>query len=230
MRGWTQLLLPNHWNRRRNRLVSRCEFGSARSHRLDESRRWVKNIVLVDPDHTRVALREKQMLKTTLTAVALSAALVMDIDTDLRLEGAGMVLAQAEIRIPSDSQLERLERRGIATPPLDVSGSPVPKGPEESQIDQMDRQDKAIDDSISGCEVLGPIALIIGLWPRWTALVLVVLTVVTTWATYRFGVFTAIFRQPQPVQLMKSLAVIAGLLFYFTSGPGGWSRTSLRRG
>src|SRR5215204_1375604 len=113
MRGWTQLLLPNHWNRRRNRLVSRCEFGSARSHRLDESRRWVKNIVLVDPDHTRVALREKQMLRTTLTAVALSAALVMDIDTDLRLEGAGMVLAQAEIRIPSDSQLERLERRGL---------------------------------------------------------------------------------------------------------------------
>jgi putative oxidoreductase len=70
-------------------------------------------------------------------------------------------------------------------------------------------------------EVLGPIALIIGLWPRWTALVLVVLTVVTTWATYRFGVFTAIFRQPQPVQLMKSLAVIAGLLFYFASGTWG---------
>ena len=50
-------------------------------------------------------------------------------------------------------------------------------------------------------EVLGPIALIIGLWPRWTALVLVVLTVVTTWATYRFGVFTALFRQPQPVHI-----------------------------
>jgi hypothetical protein len=89
------------------------------------------------------------MLRATLTAVALSAALVMDIDTDLRLEGAGMVLAQAEIRIPSDSQLERLERRGIATPPLDVSGSPpVPKGSEESQIDQMDRQDKAIDEKL----------------------------------------------------------------------------------
>src|SRR5215204_5040845 len=70
-------------------------------------------------------------------------------------------------------------------------------------------------------EVLGPIALIIGLWPRWTALVLVALTVATTWATYRFGVFTAIFRQPQPVQLMKSLAVIAGLLFYFASGAWG---------
>src|SRR5215204_5317617 len=70
----------------------------------------------------------------------------------------------------------------------------------------------------------------IGLWPRWTALVLVALTVATTWVTYRFGMFTAPFRQPQPVQLMKSLAVIAGLLFYFTSGPGGWSRTSLWRG
>jgi len=44
--------------------------------------------------------------------------------------------------------LERLERRGIATPPLDVSGSPVPKGSEESQIDQMDRQDKAIDEKL----------------------------------------------------------------------------------
>src|SRR5829696_1277412 len=60
------------------------------------------------------------------------------------------------------------------------------------------------------------------------ALVLVVLTVVTTWATYRFAMLTGPFRQPQPVQLMKSLAVIAGLLFYFASGPGGWSRTSLR--
>ena len=79
-------------------------------------------------------------------------------------------------------------------------------------------------------EVLGPIALIIGLWPRWTALVLVALTVVTTWTTYRFAMLTGMFRQPQPVQLMKSFAVIAGLLFYFVSGPGGWSRTSLRRG
>jgi len=79
-------------------------------------------------------------------------------------------------------------------------------------------------------EVLGPIALIIGLWPRWTALVLVALMVVTTWTTYQFAMLTAPFRQPQPVQLMKSLAVIAGLLFYFASGPGAWSRTSLRRG
>lgn len=79
-------------------------------------------------------------------------------------------------------------------------------------------------------EVLGPIALIVGLWPRWTALVLIALTVISMWTTYRFGIFGAPFRQPQPVQAMKSFAVIAGLLFYAVSGPGAWSRTGLRRG
>jgi putative oxidoreductase len=79
-------------------------------------------------------------------------------------------------------------------------------------------------------EVLGPVALIVGLWPRWTALALVALTLVTTWMTYRFGMFGAPFRQPQQVQVMRSFAIVAGLLFYAVSGPGAWSRTSLRRG
>ena len=79
-------------------------------------------------------------------------------------------------------------------------------------------------------EVLGPIALIIGLWPIWTALALIALTLVTTWGTYRFGMFTAPFRQPPQAHVLKSLAVIAGLLFYTASGPGSWSRTGLRRG
>jgi putative oxidoreductase len=78
-------------------------------------------------------------------------------------------------------------------------------------------------------EVLGPVALIVGLWPRWTALVLIGLTVLSMWTTYRFGMFGAPFRQPQSVQAMKSFAVIAGLLFYAVSGPGAWSRTGLRR-
>ena len=34
-------------------------------------------------------------------------------------------------------------------------------------------------------EVVGPIALIIGLWPLLTALALIALTLVTTWTTYR---------------------------------------------
>ena len=77
-------------------------------------------------------------------------------------------------------------------------------------------------------EVLGPLALIVGLWPRWTALVLIGFTVVTLWLTHRnLGV---VFRPRQNVPFYQSLAVIGGLLFYFASGPGGWSRTSLRRG
>jgi putative oxidoreductase len=64
-------------------------------------------------------------------------------------------------------------------------------------------------------EVVGAIALIIGLWPLLTALALLALTFVTTWTTYRFGIFGAVFRQPQ--------------LFYAVSGPGAWSRTSLFR-
>ena len=78
-------------------------------------------------------------------------------------------------------------------------------------------------------EVVGPLALIVGLWPMWTALVLLGFMAVTTWTTYRFSMFTAVFRQPQPVQLMKNLAVMAGLMFYSVSGPGAWSRTGLRR-
>ena len=81
-----------------------------------------------------------------------------------------------------------------------------------------------------GIEVLGPIALIIGLWPRWVALVLLAVTLVTTWTTYRLPVFGAAFQQLRQVQLMMSLAIIAGLAFYFASGPGAWSRTGLRRG
>ena len=77
-------------------------------------------------------------------------------------------------------------------------------------------------------EVLGPVALILGLWPRVTAVALIALTLVTTWTSYRFAIFGAPFRQPQQVQIMKSLAVIAGLLLYSVSGPGAWSRTSLR--
>jgi uncharacterized membrane protein YphA (DoxX/SURF4 family) len=44
-------------------------------------------------------------------------------------------------------------------------------------------------------EVVGPIALIIGLWPLLTALALIALTLVTTWTTYRFGIFGAVFKQ-----------------------------------
>src|SRR3954454_17817138 len=59
-----------------------------------------------------------------------------------------------------------------------------------------------------GIEVLGPIALIIGLWPRWVALALVALTFMATWTTYRTGLLGSAFRNPQhQPPLLKSLAI-----------------------
>ena len=72
-------------------------------------------------------------------------------------------------------------------------------------------------------EVLGPVALIIGAWSRWTAVALIVFTLVMTWATYKSAIFGMAFRQPQNPQFFKSVAVVAGLLFYFVSGPGNYS-------
>ena len=77
-------------------------------------------------------------------------------------------------------------------------------------------------------ELLGPLALIVGLWPRWTALALIGFTTSTLWMTYGSSVTGLLFRPRQSVELFQNLAVIGGLLFYFASGPGGWSRTSLR--
>jgi putative oxidoreductase len=78
-------------------------------------------------------------------------------------------------------------------------------------------------------EVGGAISLIIGLWPLFTALTLIALVPLTTWTTYRMSMFGAVFKQPQPVHLMKDLALVAGLLFYAVGGPGAWSLTGLRR-
>jgi putative oxidoreductase len=77
-------------------------------------------------------------------------------------------------------------------------------------------------------EFLGSLALIIGLWPRWTALVLIGFTAATLWLTHGQSVIELVFRPRQNVGFFQSLSIIGGLLFYFASGPGGWSRTSLR--
>jgi putative oxidoreductase len=82
--------------------------------------------------------------------------------------------------------------------------------------------------ALVAAEFLGPLALIIGLWPRWTALVLIGFTTATLWLTHGPSVMGLVFRPRQNVDFFQSLAIIGGLLFYFASGPGGWSRTSLR--
>ena len=77
-------------------------------------------------------------------------------------------------------------------------------------------------------EFLGPLALIIGLWPRATALVLIVFTGTMIWMTQRTMGVGLVLRPRQNVEFYESLAIMGGLLFYLASGPGAWSRTSLR--
>jgi putative oxidoreductase len=77
-------------------------------------------------------------------------------------------------------------------------------------------------------EFLGPLALIIGLWPRWTALALIDFTAATLWLTYDKALVGLVFRPRQNVDFFQNLAVIGGLLIYFACGPGVWSRTRLR--
>jgi putative oxidoreductase len=77
-------------------------------------------------------------------------------------------------------------------------------------------------------EFLGPLALLVGLWPRWTALALIGFTGASLWMTYGQSGVSMLLRPQQSVELFERIAIIGGLLFYFSSGPGGWSRTSLR--
>jgi putative oxidoreductase len=81
---------------------------------------------------------------------------------------------------------------------------------------------------IVAAEVLGPLTLIIGLWPRWTPLVLIGFIAATLWLTHGPSITGLVLHPRQNVDFFQSLAIIGGLLFYFASGPGGWSRTSLR--
>jgi hypothetical protein len=82
------------------------------------------------------------------TAVAIGLALAAATSGIARADTSPVAVAQAEIRIPSDAELDRMERKAIATPPLDVSGAPVLKGSERSQDLQMDRQDVIVDQEV----------------------------------------------------------------------------------
>jgi hypothetical protein len=60
-----------------------------------------------------------------------------------------LVLAQAEIRIPSDAQLDRMERQGMATPPLDDGGG-AKDGGMAAQNREMEEQAHRIDEKLLG--------------------------------------------------------------------------------
>ena len=72
-------------------------------------------------------------------------------------------------------------------------------------------------------EVLVPVALVLGLWPRISALLLIAFVVVATALAHRFWEFPEAQQQAQMNNFLKNIALIGGLLFYYVSGPGAWS-------
>ena len=72
-------------------------------------------------------------------------------------------------------------------------------------------------------EVLVPVALILGLWPRISALLLIAFVLVATGLAHRFWEFPEAQQQAQMNNFLKNIAILGGLLFYYVSGPGAWS-------
>ena len=76
---------------------------------------------------------------------------------------------------------------------------------------------------LTAAQVLGSLALIVGAWPRWTALVLIAFTAVTLWIAHPTSLVSTLISPRQNGEFYRTLAIIGGLLFYFGSGPGAWS-------
>ena len=61
--------------------------------------------------------------------------------------GPSVRIAQADVTIPTDAQINRMERDAITTPPLDVSEG-AQRGGEASEIRQMDRRARRVDEKL----------------------------------------------------------------------------------
>jgi putative oxidoreductase len=72
-------------------------------------------------------------------------------------------------------------------------------------------------------EILAPIALIIGVFPRITVLALIAFVLVATGVAHRFWEYPEAQQMNQRNHFLKNVAVIAGLLFYYVSGAGAWA-------
>jgi putative oxidoreductase len=72
-------------------------------------------------------------------------------------------------------------------------------------------------------EVLAPIALLVGVFPRVTALLLIAFVIAATATSHRYWEFAEPARRFQEISFFKNVGILGGLLFYFVSGPGAWS-------
>jgi len=72
-------------------------------------------------------------------------------------------------------------------------------------------------------EVFGPLAFVLGLAPRLSAALLVLVEVCSALALHWFWSMGGAARQLEQVLFLTNLGLAAALLFYFVSGPGAWS-------
>src|SRR4030095_16818209 len=79
-------------------------------------------------------------------------------------------------------------------------------------------------------EVFGPLAFVLGLAPRLSAALLVLVEVCSALALHRFWSLGGAARQVEQVLFLTNLGLAAGAPFYFVSGPGAWSLGHLGRG
>ncbi len=72
-------------------------------------------------------------------------------------------------------------------------------------------------------EVLAPIAIILGIFHRTSAAILIVFTLVATFLAHRYWEFPVEQMGNQRNHFFKNLAVVGGLLYYYATGPGGFA-------
>jgi putative oxidoreductase len=81
----------------------------------------------------------------------------------------------------------------------------------------------------AGAEVIGPVALILGVAPRLTAALLAGFTVVATLISHSFWTYPEAQQAAQQTQFFKNAAITGGLLFYYVSGAGSFSLPGILR-
>lgn len=70
-------------------------------------------------------------------------------------------------------------------------------------------------------EIIGPVLLILGLFPRITAIVLGGFTLVATLVSHQFWTFPdAAAQSAQQIQFLKNVGIMGAMMLYFAAGPG----------
>lgn len=78
-------------------------------------------------------------------------------------------------------------------------------------------------------EIAAPLAILLGIFPRLSALALIAFTVVASFVSHHFWTFPAAQWDLQFIQFLKNMGIVGGLLFYLVSGPGRFSLPLGRR-